>query len=205
MLLLLRRRDSRVATIKALPPYATTEAAALQEAIATRGSVGPVSRVESASLLFQIEPARDEAYFRERISRGGRPLTSPMARLRRARIKPVRPKPLTAPRPRPGLAPPKMVLVHASRCRICGRPLTNFESRRRGVGPDCYRKYGARVVHVANPAFAEWSNRKRVMESQQVAWQELLDELYEHLMQRFEIEMRNWSEASRPAAALPGT
>lgn len=93
-----------------------------------------------------------------------------------------------------------MILVQASRCRICGRPLTNSDSRRRGVGPDCYRTYGARVVHLANPAFAEWSDRKTLMEAQQATWQSLLDELYKQLMQRFETEMRNWSEAGRGAA-----
>lgn len=200
LFLLLKTRDSRVATLKSLPRYGTTEAAGLQQAIAAQGPVRLVSPYDSESSLFTIEPARSEAYFRDRMRNGGGPATSPISRLRRARSKPVRPKPLVAPRARPGFAPPQLILIPANNCRICGRRLTKSESRRRGVGPDCYRNYGARVVHAPNPAFAEWSTRKRVMEAQQAAWQSLLDELYDHLMQRFEVEMQNWNEAARVAA-----
>lgn len=198
--LLVRRRDSRAATIRALPKYGTTEAAGLQREIVKQGPARLLSTGESLSSLVTIEPARSEAYFRERIGAGGRPPTSPAAKWRRTRSKPVRPKPIAAPRARPGFAPPETVLVHAIKCRICGRALTNSESRRRGVGPDCYRNYGPRMVHAANPAFAQWSARKDEMEVQQAAWQSLLDELYQHLMQRFEAEMRNWSEAGSKAA-----
>jgi len=198
--LLLSRRDSRVATIKSLPVYGTPEATGLQMALANQGPARLMAIGEDTTSWMTVEPARSEAYFRERIVRGGRSPSSPAARWRRSRTKPVTPKPLNAPRTRPGFAPPQTVLVQASRCRICGRPLTNSESRRRGVGPDCYRKYGARVVHAPNPAFAEWSDRKNVMEAQRAAWQSLLDELYRHLMQRFETEMRNWDEAGRSAA-----
>jgi hypothetical protein len=61
------------------------------------------------------------------------------------------------PRPRPGFAPPRTILVLASHCRICARQLTQLESQRRGVGPDCYRNYGDRVVFAANPALTESS------------------------------------------------
>jgi hypothetical protein len=200
LFLLLRRRDSRSATIKALPIYGSAEAAGLQKEISRQGPAQLVSSTAGTSSWVAIEPARSQAYFRERIVRDGRRPTTPGARLRRARSKPVRPKPLAAPRPRLGRAPAERMLVPASRCRICGRPLTNAESRRRGVGPDCYRNYGARVVNVPNPAFAEWSNRKALMEAQKAAWQALLDELYLHLTKRFEAEMRNWNEAGRNAA-----
>lgn len=200
LFLVLKRRDPRMATIKSLPRYATPEAAGLQRAIAVQGPARLVSPSASESSLLTIEPARTEAYFRERMGNGGGPATSPISRLRRVRSKPVRPKPLTARSARPGFAPPELIVIPASHCRICGRQLTNSDSRRRGVGPDCYRNYGPRVVHAANPAFAEWSARKRLMEAQQAAWQSLLDELYNHLMQRFEIEMRNWNEAGRVAA-----
>lgn len=198
--LLLRRRDSRAATIRSLPKYGTTEATELQKAIVDQGPAALVSPHSGPSTLLAIEPARGEDYFRARLGNGGRPPIPPVAKLRRARSKPVRPKPFAAPRARPGFAPPQTVLVPASRCRICSRPLTNSESRRRGVGPDCYRSYGPRVVHAANPAFAEWSDRKGLMDAQQAAWQALLDELYQHLMQRFETEMRNWDVAGRVAA-----
>jgi hypothetical protein len=193
-------RDSRAATIKALPTYGSAEAARLQEEISRQGPARLVSSTADTSSWVAIEPARSEAYFRERIVRDGRRPTTPSARLRRARSKPARPKPLVAPKPRPGNAPAQTILVPASHCRICGRLLTNAESRRRGVGPDCYRNYGARLVHVPNPAFAEWSDRKTLMEAQQAAWQALLDELYLHLMRRFESEMRNWNEAGRSAS-----
>jgi hypothetical protein len=55
-------------------------------------------------------------------------------------------------------------------------------------------------VHAPNPAFADWSNRKALLEAQQAAWQALLDEMFRHLMQRFEEEMQNWNKTS-PAAA----
>lgn len=198
--LILRRRDSRVVTIKALPKYGTAEAAELQDAITRQGPTRLVSPIGQTPTVVSIEPPRSEADFRNRIHGDGRTSSTPVVRLRRARVKPVRPKPLTAPRSRPGFAPPAQILLPASRCRICGRPLTNSESRRRGVGPDCLRNYGDRIVHVPNPAFAEWSNRKRLMEAQEAAWQALLDELFKHLMERFEIEMQNWSQAGRVAA-----
>lgn len=198
--LLLRRRDSRIATIRSLPKYGTPDAAELQDAIARQGPARLLSGAGTAPSLIDIEPPRSEAYFRERLAKGGRPSTSPVARWHRARSKPVRPKPLPAPRPRPGPAPPPTILVHASRCRICGRPLTNLESRRRGLGPDCYRNYGARLVHASNPAFGEWSERKRSMEAQEALWQSLLDEMYELLMARFESEMLNWNSAAKKVA-----
>lgn len=200
LFLALRRRDTRIATIKALPRYGTPEAAGLLNAIAANGPVGLVSVSTSESAVLTIEPARSEAYFRERMGRVSGPHATPPARLRRARSRPVMPKRLVAPRPRPGLAPPKLLLVQASRCRICGRQLTNADSRRRGVGPDCLRNYGPRIVHAPNPAFAEWSARRSLMGAQQAAWQSLLDELFVHLMQRFEAEMQNWERAGRVAA-----
>lgn len=197
--LLVRRSDPRVATINSLPTYGTAEAAGLQEAICRKGAAQLVAPADSASPFLKIEPARSKEYFRERMSTGKRPLGPPAA-LRRARNKPVKPKPFSAPRARAGSAPPQTLLVPASRCRICGRPLTNADSRRRGVGPDCYKSHGPRVVHAANPAFAEWSIRKETLDAQQAAWQSLLDELFKQLMERFETEMENWSEASRTAA-----
>lgn len=198
--LLMRRRDPRVATIRSLPVYGTPEATALQSAVANQGPARLVTTGEEASSWMAIEPARSPAHFRDQMSRGGGRPSSPAARWRHSRTKPVRPKSLTAPRTRPGFAPPQMLLVLADRCRICRRPLTNTESRRRGVGPDCYRNYGARVVHAANPDFAVWSDRKNLMEAQRAAWQALLDELYRHLMERFETEMRNWDEAGHRTA-----
>ena len=195
VVLLLRRRDPRVATIRSLPAYATPEAASLHHAIATQGAARLMSPTGGASPWVAIEPARDEAYFRDRIGANRRSTTSPVTLWQRSRVKPVQPKPLAAPRNRPGRAPRPTVLLPAVRCRICGRALTNSESRRRGVGPDCYRNYGARVVRVPNPAFSDWTKRKELMEAQQAAWQSLLDELYRQLMQRFEAEMRNWSAA----------
>lgn len=198
--LLVRRNDPRSATLKFLPKYGTPEAASLQQAVAAHGPARLLSQTDGTFNLVNLEPARTADDFREQIAPEGRSLSSPAARWRRARVKPVRPKPMSAPRAWPGLAPSQMVLVPAVRCRICNRPLTNSESRRRGVGPDCYRTYGSRVVHAPNPAFADWSNRKALLEAQQAAWQALLDEMFTHLMQRFEEEMKNWSDTSSVAA-----
>jgi hypothetical protein len=38
------------------------------------------------------------------------------------------------------------------------------------------------------------------MEAQHAAWQSLVDELYQHLMLRYETEMHHWREAGRSAA-----
>ena len=198
--LLMRRNDPRVATLKSLPKYGSPEAATLHQAVAAHGPARLLLQTDGTFNLLDLEPPRTADDFREQIAPEGRSLTSPAARWRRARVKPVRPKPTSAPRARPGFAPPQMLLVPAVRCRICNRPLTNAESRRRGVGPDCYRTYGARVVHAPNPAFADWSNRKALLEAQQAAWQALLDEIFRQLMQRFEEEMKNWSETSPVAA-----
>lgn len=197
--MMLRRSDPRVATLKSLPRYGTSDAAALQSAIDAHGPTPLVSSSGHARALMPIEPPRSADYFREQIAPGGRSLRSPAARFRRARVKPVKPKPANARRARPGFAPPQTVLVPAVRCRICNRPLTNAESRRRGVGPDCYRTYGSRIVHAPNPAFAVWSDRKALLEAQQAAWQVLLDEMFRQLMARFEIEMQNWSMTGRTA------
>lgn len=198
--LILRRTDPRAATIASLPKYATAEANQLQRAIADQGPARLLTPSQGPSLV-TLDPARGEDYFRVRMGTDGRPPIAPVAKWRRERSKPVKPKTLSAPRARPGFAPPQTVLVPAVRCRICSRPLTNAESRRRGVGPDCYRSYGPRVVHAANPAFAEWSHRKNLIEAQQAAWQALLDEVFKQLMQRFEAEMRNWEAAGRMPAA----
>ncbi len=115
--LLLRRRDSRAATIRSLPKYGTTEATELQKAIVDQGPAALVSPHSGPSTLLAIEPARGEDYFRARLGNGGRLPIPPVAKLRRARSKPVRPKPFAAPRARPGFAPPQTVLVPASRCR----------------------------------------------------------------------------------------
>ena len=198
--LLLRRRDSRVATIKSLPTYGTSEAAGLQQAIATHGAAQLLSTAGDTPPLIAVERAISVDEFREQMSAGGRRSNSPVVRWRHSRSKPVRPKQLRAPRVWPGFAPRRVLLVEANRCRICSRPLTNSESRRRGVGPDCYRKYGPRVVHIPNPAFTQWSERKALMDAQRAYWQALLDELYAQLMHRFEAEMSHWDEARRDAA-----
>lgn len=78
LFLVLRRRDSRVATIKSLPTYGTTEAAGLQQAIATQGPTRLLSPTESTSTLVEIEPARSEVYFREQTN--GRRATSCFSR-----------------------------------------------------------------------------------------------------------------------------
>jgi hypothetical protein len=109
--LVARRRDPRVATLKSLPKYGTPEASSLQQAIAAHGPTRLLSPADSSFNLVEIEPARSSEYFREQITAGGRSPSSPAARRRRARIKPVKPKPATAPKARPGFAPPRTVLV----------------------------------------------------------------------------------------------
>lgn len=62
--------------------------------------------------------------------------------------------------PRP-LRPRKWVYELATRCVICGRPLTNRRSQRARVGSTCIKKHGPRPRRVPNPAYQHWLERRQ--------------------------------------------
>lgn len=70
---------------------------------------------------------------------------------------PPRPPRYREPTPRSiGPEPPSTVLQASDRCEICGRPLTNPESRIARVGMECIKVHGPRYKNGPNPEHTLW-------------------------------------------------
>lgn len=111
------------------------------------------------------------------------------------RVRPIKPRRKRAGQDWVGFKPAEQLLVPAMRCRICNRPLTNSSSQRQGVGPDCLKRYGSRVVHRPNPDYIVWQERKQAAIAKQAAEQAAIDRAFRKAQDRYEREMRMWRAA----------
>lgn len=191
--LVILRPNSSALNIKKPPAWGTPETARLREVIGRSGPGRLIGQSGSSSqTLATVPPPRDERDFFLLLYGDALPRKSLGVVWRRWRCRPARPRPLRAPSVRIDRAPPEWTVVLADRCRICNRALTNATSMARGVGPDCYANYGARVVRAPNPSYRAWLARKAMMERERAAWQALLDEVHRRDMERYAVEARNW-------------
>lgn len=53
--------------------------------------------------------------------------------------------------------PARRIHQMADHCTVCGRPLTNSESRKARVGTQCIQTHGPRYKMIENPAWVRWS------------------------------------------------
>jgi hypothetical protein len=107
--------------------------------------------------------------------------------------------------------PAQRVPVHSDFCTLCGRPLSNPDSRLARVGSECVKVHGPRPLSVPNPAYGEWVVSKRVAEAETAARQRVLDRLHEQALKAHVHDVRRWElslgkpvMAQRRAARVEG-
>ncbi len=112
--------------------------------------------------------------------------------LNRLPRKPKEPKRRLAKLRSAGSRPSPVIPLLMSRCVICNRPLRDPQSMRAGVGPDCWRRYGAQPQYQPNPAYALWERRVEQLRREQQEEQRQYDVEHAREMARHQQQMRQW-------------
>lgn len=96
--------------------------------------------------------------------------------------------------------PPLRVVVPASSCRVCGRPLSDPVSRHMGVGPDCRARYGPKQFFADNPAHVAWGDRLHTLLLQRERAVEAATQRYEQASATHKRALDAWqAERTSPA------
>jgi len=99
--------------------------------------------------------------------------------------------------------PPLQVPILATRCVICGRPLTSRQSMIARVGTTCIRRYGPQRAWQDNPDHQRWLVERTVAQAIRAAEQERLDvELAQATADYPAIEQAWLAELASPPAVL---
>jgi hypothetical protein len=88
--------------------------------------------------------------------------------------------------------PAQRVPLLADVCTLCGRPLSNPDSRLARVGSECVKVHGPRPLSVPNAAYGEWAVSKRVAEAETAARQRVLDRHHEQALKAHAHDVRRW-------------
>lgn len=88
--------------------------------------------------------------------------------------------------------PPTQVPVLATNCVICGRPLTNPQSRLARVGSTCIKAYGPRPAWQANPDHDRWVGEWSHARATQAHEQARLDLEFQRLTAAYPVVLEAW-------------
>lgn len=94
-----------------------------------------------------------------------------------------------------GFEPPSQIHVLADRCAICGRALSNPQSRQAGVGMECIKTWGPRPAYAPNPAHAAWRARMAAADADLAVARGVAKAEYQRALEAFPSRLAEWEEA----------
>jgi hypothetical protein len=104
--------------------------------------------------------------------------------------------------PRVRREPPRQIPLLATRCIICGRPLTSRQSMVARVGTTCIRRYGPQRAWRDNPDHYQWLAEQAAARATQAAEQIRLDVEFAQAMAAYPAIEHAWTMALSSPPAL---
>lgn len=99
--------------------------------------------------------------------------------------------------------PPSRIHELADNCVICGRPLTNLQSRAARVGSTCITRFGPRYKMVVNPEHEKWIELLAAAEADRAAEQARLNVAHTRALASHAKATQAWAlEMKSPAAQV---
>lgn len=94
-----------------------------------------------------------------------------------------------------GLEPPSQVHVLADHCAICGRALSNPQSRQAGVGMECIKTWGPRPAYAPNPAHEAWRAKMAAADADLAVARGVAKAEYQRALEAFPSRLAEWEES----------